>query len=174
MPFTRKDVRTTQDIGGTQRARLDTLLTRILAFSFVFFAIFRSESVAQARYSLSFLPDEQPNLICINEPDARALLRAFHQAYVGSDEKPEAVMRRFEAEMGPDRTYDCGWVTSIYVPRIPLVVIDLEEEEGLDWGDKPTHFFVRANILIDGQQYTSAADGDGIYAFTWDFVISKF
>jgi len=125
------------------------------------------------QYSLSFLPDEQDNLICLNRRDAHDLLMIFHQAFTSGDDKAIDVMRSLEGDMGPDRRFDCGFIESIYVPQIPLVVVDVAAESGLEWGDKPEHFFVRSNLLIDGQQFTGAENSDGIYAFTWDFVITK-
>jgi hypothetical protein len=126
-------------------------------------------------YALSFLPDEQENLICLNRGDAVALLRDFRDVHVRTDAEAEAVIRRFESEMGPGGRYDdCGFVVSVYVPRIPLDVIDLETEgDTAGWGGKPERFFVRATLLVDGEEFTAARSGDGIWAFTWDFVITK-
>lgn len=124
-------------------------------------------------YALSYLPDEQLNLICVDSQDAEALLLEFYETYRESGETPMAIMRGFEPEMGPDRRFDCGFIESIYLPQIPIRVIDLEVEFGLDWGERPEHFFALANLIVDGEQYTTPSRGDGIWVFTWDFVINK-
>ena len=138
----------------------------------------RPRSTARAdppKCLLSFLPGEQENLICLNRGDAVALPRDFRDVHVRTDAEAESVIRRFEGEMGLGGRYDdCGFVVSVHVPRIPLDVIDLETEgDTAGRGGKPQRFFVRATLLVDGEEFTAAAGGDGIWAFTWDFVITK-
>ncbi|MGF1500620.1 MAG: hypothetical protein ACFBSD_02300 [Paracoccaceae bacterium] len=125
-------------------------------------------------YRLSFLPDEQTNLICFSRTDALALLIEFRRRYL-AEERPRVrrLIRSFEPELGPDNRYDCGLVASIYVPTQPIEAVDLAFERGLDWGDKDEHFFVAASLLVGETRYTMTAQGTPIYVFTSDFVILK-
>jgi len=127
-------------------------------------------------YALSYIPDAQLNLVCLDRADARALLEDFHARLRAAPEDAAAmeVMRTFEPRFGEDRAYDCAFLDSLYVPTVPLEVIDIAAEDGADWGDRAERYFVRSSLLIDGQEFAGAEGGDGIWAFTWDFVIRKY
>lgn len=125
-------------------------------------------------YRLTYLPDEADNLICFSAADARDLLVAFRARFL-AEERPRArrLLRTFEDQIGPGARYDCAFVRSIYVPRQPVVAIDIAEELALDWGEHDEHYFVAAELLVGDTRYTQTTSGDPIYVFTSDFVILK-
>ncbi len=125
-------------------------------------------------YRLSYLPDEQNNLICFSRQDALDLLTSFRTVYL-AEERPRVrrLLRGFTEEFGQNRRYDCSFVFSIYVPTLPIQAVDLVEERGLDWEGRDEHYFVATNILVGETKYTQTATGGPIFVFTSDAVILK-
>lgn len=132
---------------------------------------------AEPVYRLSYIPDEQDNLICFSPVDAMAILTAFHALYV-AEERPRTrrLLRTLEPEMGPGRRYDCAFVRSIYVPVVPVTAIDIQETRGADWGSgrfHKRHYFIATNLLVGETKYTQTRTGGRIWVFTSDFEVIK-
>ena len=152
-------------------------MARIAAIALAVAAMCQAAPAQEAPvYRLSYIPDEQENLICFAREDALALLTVFHEIYM-AEARPRTrrILRGFAGEFGPGKRYDCGFVRSIYVPILPVEAIDLVEEFGTGWEgrQKKAHYFVATNLLVGEMKYTQTASGGRIYVFASEFEILK-